>query len=67
MRVTACQCSFGRTAATSFSGRGSAFEGEALAGHGVVVVTLNYRLGTLGFLAHPTLSRESAHGVSGHA
>jgi para-nitrobenzyl esterase len=33
--------------------------GEMLAARGVVVVTLNYRLGALGFLAHPGLSRES--------
>ncbi len=32
----------------------------------VVVVTINYRLGTLGFLAHPALSTESPDGVSGN-
>jgi para-nitrobenzyl esterase len=32
----------------------------------VVVVTINYRLGTLGFLAHPALSAESSDGVSGN-
>ena len=32
----------------------------------VVVVSLNYRLGVFGFLAHPELSAESAHGVSGN-
>jgi para-nitrobenzyl esterase len=42
------------------------YDGEALARRGVVLVTLNYRLGALGFLAHPALSRESAHGVSGN-
>lgn len=41
------------------------FNGEALARRGVVVVTVNYRLGRLGFLAHPALSRE-AGGVSGN-
>jgi para-nitrobenzyl esterase len=45
-------------------GSGASQDGEALARHGVVVVTLNYRLGALGFFAHPALSRESAHGVS---
>jgi para-nitrobenzyl esterase len=45
---------------------GAAHDGEALARHGVVVVTLNYRLGALGFFAHPALSRESEHGVSGN-
>jgi para-nitrobenzyl esterase len=42
------------------------FDGEPLARRGVVVVTLNHRLGGLGYLAHPDLSRESPHGVSGN-
>ena len=33
---------------------------------GVVLVTVNFRLGRLGFLAHPGLSRESAQGASGN-
>jgi len=41
-------------------------DGTNLARRGVVVVSLNYRLGALGFLAHPALSRESEHGVSGN-
>jgi para-nitrobenzyl esterase len=48
------------------SGSRPSFEGEALARRGVVLVTLNYRLGALGFLAHPARSRESARGVSGN-
>ena len=48
------------------SGSNSAYDGEALARRGVVLVTLNYRLGALGFLTHPALSHESAHGVSGN-
>jgi len=36
------------------------------ADHGLVVVSLNYRLGALGFLSHPALSAESADGVSGN-
>ncbi|MCI0749266.1 MAG: carboxylesterase family protein [Nevskiales bacterium] len=47
-------------------GAGSLYDAEALARQGVVVVTLNYRLGVFGFLAHPQLSRESPHGVSGN-
>ena len=48
------------------SGSNSAYDGQALARRGVVLVTLNYRLGALGFLTHPALSRESAYGVSGN-
>lgn len=40
--------------------------GARLAQKGAVVVTLNYRLGPLGFLAHPALARESQRGVSGN-
>jgi len=42
------------------------FDGEGLARKGVVVVTFNYRLGALGFLATPELSRESGHAASGN-
>jgi para-nitrobenzyl esterase len=34
--------------------------------HGVVLVTVNHRLGVLGLMAHPLLSRESPHGSSGN-
>ncbi len=40
--------------------------GNTLARHDVVVVSINYRLGALGFFAHPSLSAESEHGVSGN-
>src|SRR5207245_2371521 len=40
--------------------------GDALATRGVIVVTINYRVGLLGFLAHPDLSRESGHDNSGN-
>lgn len=43
------------------------YDGQSLARRGVVVVTVNYRLGQLGFLAHPALSSEAdANGVSGN-
>jgi para-nitrobenzyl esterase len=34
--------------------------------HGVVLVSVNYRLGVFGFLAHPELTQESAHRASGN-
>ena len=40
--------------------------GEHLARKGVVLVSINYRVGPLGFLAHPGLSAESPHKVSGN-
>lgn len=42
------------------------YDGAALAHEGLVVVSINYRLGALGWLAHPELSAESADGVSGN-
>ena len=33
---------------------------------GLVVVTINYRVGVLGFLAHPELTKESEHNASGN-
>jgi para-nitrobenzyl esterase len=42
------------------------YDGAILAAEGVVVVSINYRLGVLGFLAHPELSAESPVGVSGN-
>jgi para-nitrobenzyl esterase len=42
------------------------YDGRDLARKGVVLVSLNYRLGPLGFMAHPGLSAESGRGVSGN-
>jgi para-nitrobenzyl esterase len=42
------------------------YDGAALAAAGLVYVSINYRLGVLGFLAHPELSAESPDGVSGN-
>ena len=41
------------------TGSTSLYDGESLAGRGVVLVTINYRLGPMGFLAHPELSAEA--------
>jgi para-nitrobenzyl esterase len=42
------------------------FDGDVLAKKGVVLVNIDYRLGILGFLAHPELSAESPNHVSGN-
>lgn len=48
-------------------GSGTFYDGGELAARGdVVVVTLNYRLGAFGYLAHPGLAGESADGISGN-
>ena len=50
----------------------SMYDGTGFARKGVVLVSLAYRLGPFGFMAHPELSRESGHGsgaygIQGHA
>ncbi len=42
------------------------YDGESLARRGIVVVTMNYRLGVFGFLSLPELTRESPHHASGN-
>lgn len=42
------------------------YDGESMAKKGIVVVTVNYRLGVFGFLAHPELSAEAAYKASGN-
>jgi para-nitrobenzyl esterase len=42
------------------------YDGTKLAKEGIVVVSINYRLGVLGYLAHPELSAESEDNVSGN-
>jgi para-nitrobenzyl esterase len=44
----------------------SGYSGENLAKKGVVLVSIAYRVGQLGFLAHPELSAESPNHVSGN-
>ncbi|MBN1662169.1 MAG: carboxylesterase family protein [Deltaproteobacteria bacterium] len=42
------------------------YDGKSLARKGVVLVSINYRLGPFGFFAHPLLSKESKYNVSGN-
>ena len=42
------------------------YDGAALARRGIVVVTVNYRLGVFGFLTHPELTASSPHHASGN-
>jgi para-nitrobenzyl esterase len=44
----------------------TAYDGDHLVRRGVVVVSLNYRVGSLGFFSHPELTRESRHRTSGN-
>ncbi len=51
---------------TGGSGGMAWYDGENLAAKGPVIVTFNYRLGALGFFAHPDLAKESGHSGSGN-
>jgi para-nitrobenzyl esterase len=42
------------------------YDGESMAQQGIVAVTVNYRLGAFGFLAHPELTQESPNHASGN-
>ena len=48
------------------SSREGLYDGSRMAERGVIVVSINYRLGVLGYLAHPELSAESPQHVSGN-
>ena len=50
----------------SFTGGNGNIDGTPVAKAGAVVVSMNYRVSTLGFMAHPQLSAESADKVSGN-
>jgi len=53
-------------ALTTGASRQAMYDGAAMARRGIIVVSINYRLGVLGYLAHPGLSAESREGVSGN-
>jgi para-nitrobenzyl esterase len=48
------------------SGAVPAYDGDAMAQKGLVVVTINYRVGLLGYLAHPDLTKEADYHASGN-
>ncbi len=53
-------------ALTRGTGSMTTYDGEALAKKGVVLVTINYRLNSFGFFAHPDLTKESDRNSSGN-
>lgn len=48
------------------TGAGWVFDGSAFARDGVVLVTINYRLGPLGYFAHPSLTKAAGKGEIGN-
>lgn len=42
------------------------YDGEEIAKKGIVFVSINYRVGVMGFMAHPELSKESGNNSSGN-
>lgn len=48
------------------SGEVAVYDGEELSKKGLVVVTINYRVGILGFFTHPDLAKESDTGAAGN-
>lgn len=48
------------------TGAGSQYDGADLAAKGVVVVTINYRLGIMGYFSHPELTANSPVGAFGN-
>ena len=51
---------------TSGSSNCAIYDGENMAKKGVVFVSINYRVGVFGFMAHSELSKESGHKTSGN-
>lgn len=51
---------------SSGSGSVPVYDGEEMAKKGVVFLTINYRVGNLGFLAHPELTDEAGYNASGN-
>jgi para-nitrobenzyl esterase len=50
----------------SGSGACAIYDGKAIAKQGIVYISINYRVGVFGFMAHPDLTKESQHNSSGN-
>ena len=48
------------------SGSSDIYQDNGLVRNGIVLVTINYRLGPFGYMAHPALSADDPRGVSGN-
>lgn len=48
------------------SAQSAMYDGREFAKRGIILVSINYRLGVLGYLAHPELGRETPEGISGN-
>jgi para-nitrobenzyl esterase len=57
---------YGGAFASGYSYEKQFLGGEEWVKHGVILVTINYRLNIFGFLAHPDLSSENPNGASGN-
>ena len=53
-------------ALTEGSGSVAVYDGDELAQKGIIVININYRLGALGYMAHPELTDESPNHSSGN-
>ena len=51
---------------TSGSGFSVEYYGETIARYGIVMITIQYRLGVFGYFAHEELAKENAHGTTGN-
>jgi para-nitrobenzyl esterase len=51
---------------TGGDGSEGRYDGESMAKKGIVAITVNYRLGIFGFMAHPELTKESPNHASGN-
>ena len=51
---------------TSGSGCSVEYYGETIARYGIIMITIQYRLGVFGYFAHEDLAKENEHGTTGN-